>query len=129
MPLTREQYEEVFSEVSTGKSVASALEKRKVNFRSFYEGMEKDKELAECYTRARRHQAESGQGRILQVVDGVLSGDIDPNAGRVAIDALKWNAARMHPAIYGDNQKVEHSGPAGGPITVSWQAGAPSPPK
>ena len=35
---------------------------------------------------------------------------MDPNAARVAIDALKWNAARMHPAIYGDKLQTEHSG-------------------
>lgn len=108
--LAREQYDSIFAEVAKGKSLASQLERCGTGVSTFYAGLEKDKELSECYARARRHQAEAGQSRILEAVDRVLEGDLDPNAARVAIDALKWNAARMHPAIYGEKQQLEHSG-------------------
>ena len=117
MPLSIEDYESIFSEVSQGKSLASALNRVKSGFNQFYTGLEQDKVLAESYARARKHQAEAGQSRILDCVDRILAGELDPNAARVAIDALKWNAARMHPAIY--SEKVAITGPDGtGPIEI-----------
>lgn len=110
MPVSREQLETIFAEVSKGKSVTSQLDRAGIGFQQFYEALDKDKALGECYARARRHQAESGQGRIIDAVDKLFAGEMDPNAARVAIDALKWNAARMHPAIYGDKLQTEHSG-------------------
>ena len=117
MPVSREQLDSIFAEVAKGKSVASQLDKCGVAFKTFYDALDKDETLRECYARARRHQAESGQARILECVDRVLSDDLDPNAARVAIDALKWNAARMHPAIYGD--KMQHTDASGeGPVQI-----------
>ena len=110
MALAREQYESIFREIAKGKSLGSQLEATGSGYSQFYKGLDDDKELSDCYARARRHQAESGQSRILDAVDRLFAGDLDPNAARVAIDALKWNAARMHPAVYGEKQQLEHSG-------------------
>jgi len=110
MAVTREQLDSVFTEVAKGKSLRSQLDRLNIHYEQFYREIDADKELGERYARARKHQAESSQNRILDAVDRVLGGDLDPNAARVAIDALKWNAARLHPAIYGERTQTEVSG-------------------
>ena len=62
---------------------------------------------------------------IVEATEQVLSGELDPNAARVAIDALKWTAARMHPTVYSEKHAIELSGPNGGPITYGWGDNAP----
>ena len=40
----------------------------------------------------------------------VLNDEVNPNAARVAIDALKWTAARMMPRRYGDRIQADLAG-------------------
>lgn len=54
------------------------------------------------YTRARLFQARVYAERITEVAENVLNGLIEPDAARVAIDAFKWTAAKLHPGDYGD---------------------------
>jgi hypothetical protein len=63
-------------------------------------------DFAEMHVRARKMQAESYADKILDIKDKVEAGEMDPQAARVAIDALKWIAAKLLPAVYGD--RVEH---------------------
>lgn len=62
----------------------------------------------EQYARAREQQGDSDADRVTEVANQVLTGKLDPNAARVAIDALKWSAAKRKPKVYGD--KVEVTG-------------------
>ena len=41
-------------------------------------------------------------------MDSVLAEEVNPNAARVAIDALKWTASRLLPKRYGDRLDVQH---------------------
>lgn len=117
MPVTREQLDSVFTEVAKGKSVTSQLDRIGIGFQQFYEAIDKDKELGECYARARKHQGEAHFSKIIEASEKVMSGEIDPNAARVGIDALKWTAARMHPAFYGE--RLQHANSDGsGDTTV-----------
>jgi hypothetical protein len=125
MALAREQLDSIFAEVAKGKSVTSQLERIGVGFKAFYEALDRDPELGECYGRARKHQGEAHFGKIVEATEQVLSGKLDPNAARVAIDALKWTAARMHPTVYSEKHAIELSGPNGGPITYGWGDNAP----
>ena len=34
-------------------------------------------------------------------------GELEPNAGRVAIDALKWIASKLKPREYGDRAQLD----------------------
>lgn len=38
---------------------------------------------------------------------------------KLRVDARKWMLARALPKLYGD--KLEHTGPGGGPLVVTWQ--------
>ena len=40
----------------------------------------------------------------------VIDGYLEPNASRVAIDALKWSASKLKPREYGDRSQVDMKG-------------------
>ncbi len=40
----------------------------------------------------------------------MVDGTLEPNAGRVAIDALKWSASKLKPREYGDRSQVDMKG-------------------
>ena len=121
MPLSESQYSSIFEKISEGHSLASCLRAIPCSFGMFYDGLEKSNKLNESYVRARRHQSEASQSLILKCVTDVLEGRLDPNAARVAIDALKWNAAKLHPAIYADKGLLGHTdGNTPTEITVRW---------
>ena len=122
MPLSESQYSSIFEKISEGHSLASCLRAIPCSFGMFYDGLEKSNKLNESYVRARRHQSEASQSLILKCVTDVLEGRLDPNAARVAIDALKWNAAKLHPAIYADKNSLLGNVDANTPteITVRW---------
>jgi hypothetical protein len=121
MPLSDSQYFSIFEKISEGHSLASCLRAIPCSFGMFYDGLEKSNKLNESYVRARRHQSEASQSLILKCVTDVLEGRLDPNAARVAIDALKWNAAKLHPAIYADKGLLGASmSDSPTEITVRW---------
>lgn len=65
------------------------------------------------YTRAREAQADADADAVSDIAARVLSGEIDPQAARAAVDALKWSAGKRNPKRYGDKTAVEHSGNIG----------------
>ena len=67
-------------------------------------------EFAQQYARAKDESAHAHSERILEVIDKVLNEEVNPNAARVALDALKWTAARMQPKRYGDRVDTHLSG-------------------
>ena len=77
---------------------------------------EKYKSFLERYTRAKADQAESMFERITEITELVREKELDPNAARVMIDAIKWQAGKLKPNKYSDKYVHEISGPDGGPI-------------
>ena len=66
-----------------------------------------DERLAEQYARAREADGQLTGEQIAEIAHKVLRGEIDPNVARVAIDALKWTAARKAPKVYGDSTRID----------------------
>ena len=122
MPLSKEDYLCIFDEISEGRSLRSALSKKGCGCSAFYSGLQHSKELTEQYARARANQAESSFEAILNAVNRVESGQLEPNAGRVVIDTYKWIAARLKPTVYAEKTSllgnVDGSTPT--EITVRW---------
>lgn len=58
------------------------------------------------YASAREAQGDADADEIADVAKKVERGDLDPNAGRVVIDALKWSAGKRKPKSYGDRLEV-----------------------
>lgn len=64
--------------------------------------------FSEQYTRARSEQADSYADRIGDIAERAFEGEVDPNAARVAVDALKWAAGKLAPKKYGERVAVDH---------------------
>lgn len=73
------------------------------------------------YGHAREAQADTDADAVGDIGRKTLTGEYDPQAARVAIDALKWSAGKRAPKKYGE--KVQLSGDEdGAPIkhTFAW---------
>lgn len=71
-----------------------------------YDWLERHKEFAEKYARARERQQDRRVDEIIAIADE----DDDPNRARVRIDARKWAASKLAPKKYGDRVTQEISG-------------------
>ena len=66
--------------------------------------------FSHLYAQARGDAADTLADKIQDLAERVELGTLDYNAGRVAIDALKWIASKLKPKSYGDRQAIEHQG-------------------
>lgn len=97
--------------IASGDSLAKILRKKGMpNYSTVMRWLASDEEFRNNYARAREAQGDADADRIGDITDRVLSGEIDPQAARVAIDALKWTAARRLPKKYGDKLDLDLNG-------------------
>lgn len=80
-----------------------------------YRWIAENQEFRDRYARAREDQADTLADEILHIADESL----DPQLGRLRVDARKWVAAKLKPKKYGDKVSQEISGSDGGPIKTS----------
>jgi hypothetical protein len=59
------------------------------------------------YARAREDAADTLADQIRELAGRVERGELEPNAGRVSIDALKWVASKLKPREYGDRSRMD----------------------
>lgn len=73
-------------------------------------GLDPNHPFSVHYARARVARAEFYADQIEDIAKRLLDNDpdLDPQAARVAIDAIKWTACKMRPDVYGDRLKVDH---------------------
>lgn len=76
--------------------------------------MRENKEFLEQYTRAKEESADAYSEDLIEIADNP-EGDVQRD--KLRVDTRKWLASKLKPKRYGD--KVEHSGPGGGPLQVS----------
>lgn len=69
--------------------------------------LKKNPEFAEEYARAHEDSADADAELIKDIQERVILGEIDPQAGRVAIDSLKWCAGKRKPKKYGDKLELD----------------------
>ena len=94
-----------------------------------------DKQFAERYARARQLQCDAWGDRIIaealncrmgEKTKVTSEGGVEVTTGdcvdrsRLAVDALKWTLAKLHPKKYGDKVTQEIGGIGGGPILYGW---------
>ena len=97
--------------IASGESLKSILrEKGMPHEATVYRWLRDHEAFREQYARAREDQAESDADAVGDIGQRALTGEIDPQAARVAIDALKWSAGKRNPKKYGDRIQQEHSG-------------------
>ncbi len=66
-----------------------------------------NEEFQRMYARAREDAADTLADQIRELAERVEKGKLEPNAGRVAIDALKWIASKLKPRQYGDRSRMD----------------------
>ena len=65
--------------------------------------------FSEQYMQARQAGGFSHADRVIDTVDRVATGEIDPQSARAMLDGLKWAAERMAPKAHSARQEVDHS--------------------
>lgn len=81
------------------------------NWSTVWSWTKNDPDFARQFAEAKEQRGNYYGEKVAEISLGVLTGKIkDSNAARVAIDGLKWTAARMAAKNFGDRMQVEHSG-------------------
>src|SRR5271157_2405071 len=107
----------VLEGISTGQSLRKCLDLVGMSRSHWHDMVDSDPILAERYARARLEQAESLAERLeeaaMQAPGRDDRGRVDGaevQHRRLIVDTLKWSAAHIHPARYGERQVIEHAG-------------------
>lgn len=120
MALTPEEEFKVLEGLAEGRSLRNVcLQEDMPSIWMVLRWLDKSPAFEQQYVRARQIQGETHFEEILDVAEKVKTGEIDPQSGRVVIDAMKWAASKMRPKVYGDKITQEHQGPDGGPVQIA----------
>ncbi|OGQ34709.1 MAG: hypothetical protein A3A72_07385, partial [Deltaproteobacteria bacterium RIFCSPLOWO2_01_FULL_38_9] len=92
----RKILKEVMDKLPEGESLRGIAQKRGVSDGRVHEWI-KSLGLWEDYAHVRELRAHTFFERINDIAFLALANKVDPNAARVAIDALKWTISRMNP--------------------------------
>ena len=107
-PLTVNHQQAILAHLAKGESVRSYVARTQgVSFSAVYRTLREDKLFAELYARAREDQADTYADKLMDLIDLVQAGEIDPQAARVAMDGIKWTASKLKPRTYGDRVAVD----------------------
>jgi hypothetical protein len=76
-------------------------------YKTVYEWLNADPELRERYELARAERGDYLGERVVELSEQIVSGELDPQAGKNAIDGYKWVAGRMAPRSWGDRSALD----------------------
>ena len=104
---------EICEHIASGKSLISWVREHgarwNITYGAVVNWLAKRPAFDEMYARAREDSADADADAMSDLRDRVLTGELDPQAARVAMDALKWTAGKRKPKRYGDNVQLRHS--------------------
>jgi hypothetical protein len=117
----------VLTEIAAGRAIRNILAKdtdqtQNLNVREWYEWLKADESLVKRYARACEDRAHSRNDEISEIIEKMMSKQIDPNTARVAIDAIKWQMSKEN-AKFADRVEVSGSGVGGLTINVIQRFG------
>ena len=118
--LTAEVREDILRRLAEGESLRSACAANGVQHGAWTQSVRANEELASQYARARDEGIDSQAEEMHDLEQRVLSGELDPNAFRAAMDARKWRLARQAPKKYGDKVQQEISG-GDKPVSITFK--------
>lgn len=99
---------EICERIQLGETVAEICADPKMPAeRTLYKWLRANEQFGQDYARAREESAHKSADVIQQLARKAETGDLDPNAARVAIDAHKWIAGKRKPKVYGDRHIVD----------------------
>lgn len=106
-------WREFLKRIGEGRSANSICKDADMpSWRLVSDKLNSDSGFASMYSVAMENRGQVYADKISEIIDAVIAGTLDPNAGRVAIDGLKWTSAKLAPKKYGDihRHEVKHSG-------------------
>jgi hypothetical protein len=114
-PMNDELFAEICDAVANGSSLLKISKQDGMPSRPTMERWIKQTEQRQqIYDDARKSRGDFRFEMIDAIVAKISKGELEANAGRVMIDAIRWQAARENPKLYGD--KIEHTGKDGAPL-------------
>jgi len=101
--------EEYLKRIAIDGMSARAVGKMKdmPSYESFHYLKSRDAEIDRRYHEAMESRATAIDDEIDDVIKAVATGEMEYNAGRLAVDTMKWRMTKLYPRFYGDNQRVE----------------------
>lgn len=104
---------------ATGVSMREVCEKEGMpSPSSVYLWLSKYEDFSDKYTRAKADGQEASLDDLDEIAEKVISGDIEPNAARVAADIKKWAIVKRNPKKYGEKVDLNHGGQSENPLTM-----------
>lgn len=114
---TLELADKICDWIADGKSLREFCEQDDTPSRaSVHNWLSKNKEFLDQYARAQIMGADANADDISFIGDLIMSGHLDPQAGKAAADCKKWAAEKKAPKKYG--ARIVHAGDDDSPITV-----------
>jgi hypothetical protein len=111
--------ETICNRIAAGESMRSVCRSEGMPDRqTVLNWLDTHEEFSAKYARARLHQADSVDDDIVDMLDEVKTGTLDPQAARVLLAGYQWRASKLSPKKYGDRVDLTHSAPDGGPVRL-----------
>lgn len=103
---------DICTRVINGEKLSAVIKDKKYPTRATIDAWcNKDKELLYKYAHAREaHAFNIGVFQIDEVIQEIRDNKLDPAQSRVIIDALKWQASKFYPKMFGDKLDVTSDG-------------------
>jgi len=112
--------EEICIRIMCGDSLAEICREEEMPaYRTVMRWLKDDAEFRRNYASAREDQGHADADAIADIAKRIIKGEIEPAAGRAAIDALKWTAGKRQPKAYGDKVALVGGGKDDAPIRQS----------
>ena len=107
--MNNEKWNEFLKRIGEGRSARDVCgnDKDMPSWRIVSIKLNEDTAFASKYSLAMENRGQVYADKISEIVNKVVDGLIDPNAGRVAIDGLKWMSMKLAPKKFGDVHKME----------------------
>lgn len=107
--------EVIFDGIMSGKSLTEICEPTGMpSERTVYRWLRANEAFRQEYARVREDQGHQQADKVVYLGQKVERGELDPAAGRVAIDAVKWSAGKRN-GKYADRQVL--AGDPDAPLT------------
>lgn len=119
---TPEIVEAICNELMQGKSLRSTCIKLQIGLATVFEWLKIHEDFQTKYAYAREVQGHMMADRVIDTVDQVADGLMDPKAGNVVIGGITWKASKLVPKVYGNFTRQELTGKDGAalnPASVS----------
>lgn len=107
--MNNEKWNEFLKRIGEGRSARDVCgnDKDMPSWRTVSIKLNEDLEFSQKYSLAMENRGQVYADKISEIVNKVVDGLIDPNAGRVAIDGLKWMSMKLAPKKFGDIHRME----------------------